>query len=102
MTQLGVESTTIACNHIVSKEVVVEMALGVRDKLNVDYGLATSGIAGPSGAEEDIPIGTVCVALATPYNTIAETFYLKGSREEVIDKATEKALLMLKETLENN
>ena len=102
ITQLGVESTTIACNHIVSKEVVVEMAQGVRDKLNVDYGLATSGIAGPGGAEEDIPVGTVCVALATPYNTLAEIFYLNGSRDEVIDKATEKALLMLKETLENN
>ena len=101
-TELGVQSATISSNHIVSKEVVVEMAQGVRNKLNVDYALATSGIAGPSGAEEDIPIGTVCVALATPYNTIAETFYIEGSREKVIDKATEKALLMLKKTLENN
>lgn len=102
MTELGVQSTTIDRNHIVSKKVVVEMAQGVRSKLNVDYGLATSGIAGPSGAEEDLPIGTVCVALATPSNTLAETFYFNGSREEVIDRATEKALLMLKETLENN
>ncbi|MBJ10884.1 MAG: competence/damage-inducible protein A [Flavobacteriales bacterium] len=102
ITELGVESTTIARNHIVSKEVVVEMAQGARNKLNVDYALATSGIAGPSGAEEDIPIGTVCVALATPNNTIAETFYIEGSRVKVIDKATEKALLMLKKTLENN
>ena len=101
-TELGVQSATISSNHIVSKEVVVEMAQGVRNKLNVDYALATSGIAGPSGEEEDKPIGTVCVALATPYNTLAETYYFNGSREEVIDKATEKALLMLKETLENN
>ena len=102
LTELGVQSNTIARNHIVSKEVVLEMAQGVRNKLNVDYGLATTGIAGPTGAEEDLPIGTVCVALATPYNALAETFYINGSREEVIDKATEKALLMLKETLENN
>ena len=101
-TELGVQSATISSNHIVSKEVVVEMAQGVRNKLNVDYALATSGIAGPSGEEEDKPIGTVCVALATPYNTLAETYYFNGSREEVIDKATEKALWMLKETLENN
>ncbi len=101
-TELGVQSTTIASNHIVSKDVVIEMAQGLRNKLNVDYALATSGIAGPSGAEENKPIGTVCVALATPYNTLAETYYLNGSREEVIDKATEKALWMLKETLENN
>lgn len=101
-TELGVESITISRNHIVSEEVVVEMAQGVRNKLNVDYALATSGIAGPGGAEEDKPVGTVCVALATPHNTISETFYFKGSREEVIDKATEKALWMLKETLENN
>ena len=101
-TELGVKSTTIALNHIVSKEVVVEMAQGVKNKLNVDYALATSGIAGPGGTKQDKPIGTVCVALATTNNTIAETFYFKGSREEVIDKATEKALWMLKETLENN
>jgi len=101
-TELGVESTTIARNNIVSEEVVEEMAQGVRNKLNVDYALATSGIAGPGRASEDKQIGTVCVALATPYNTIVETFYFNGSREEVIDKATEKALWMLKETLENN
>ena len=101
-TELGVKSTTIALNHIVSKEVVVEMAQGVKNKLNVDYALATSGIAGPGGTKQDKPIGTVCVALATTNNTIAETFYFKGSREEVIDKATETALWMLKETLENN
>ena len=101
-TELGVESTTIVRNHIVSEDVVVEMAKGVRNKLNVDYGLATSGIAGPGGAEENKPVGTVCVALATPHKTISETFYFKGSRDEVIDKATEKALWMLKETLENN
>ena len=101
-TELGVESTTITCNHVVSEEVVLEMAQGVRNKLNVDYALATSGIAGPGGADNDKPIGTVCVALATPSNTLTKTFYLNGSREEVINKATEKALLMLKETLENN
>ena len=102
MTELGVDLKTIACNHVVSEEVVLEMAQGVRNKLNVDYALATSGIAGPGGADKDKPIGTVCVALATPNNTLAETFYFNGSREEVIDKATEKALWMLKETLENN
>ena len=101
MTELGVDLKTIACNHVVSEEVVLEMAQGVRNKLNVDYALATSGIAGPGGADKDKPIGTVCVALATPNNTLAETFYFNGSREEVIDKATEKALWMLKETLEN-
>lgn len=98
--ELGVKSKTIADNHIISEEVVVEMAQGVKNKLNVDYALATSGIAGPGGGDK--PIGTVCVALATPHNTIAQTFYFKGSREEVIDKATEKALWILKETLENN
>ena len=99
--QLGVKSTTINDNNLVSKEVVIEMAQGVKNNLDVDYALATSGIAGPSGAEQGRPIGTVCIALATNHNTIAETFYFEGSREEIIDKATEKALLMLKETLEN-
>ena len=101
-TMLGITSATIINNHIVSEDVVIEMAKGVKNKLNVDYALATSGLAGPGGAGEDKPSGTVCIALSTPVKNLADTFHFKGSREEVIDKATEKALLILKKTLENN
>ena len=78
------------------------MAKGIKNKLNVDYALATSGIAGPEGGEIDKPIGTVCIALVGPSFNQAKTFYFKGSREEIIQKATGKALMMLKEKLENN
>ena len=101
-TVLGVKSKTITSNHIVSEEVVIEMARGIKNKLNVDYALATSGIAGPEGGEIDKPIGTVCIALVGPSFNQAKTFYFKGSREEIIQKATGKALMMLKEKLENN
>lgn len=99
--QLGVSLETIALHHVVSEEVVKEMAQGVKNKLGVDYALATSGIAGPDGGEKNKPVGTVCIALATPFQTIAQTYYFTGSRCEVIEKATEKALWMLKESLEN-
>ena len=101
-TVLGVKSKTISSNHIVSEEVVIEMAKGIKNKFNVDYALATSGIAGPEGGEIDKPIGTVCIALVGPSFNQAKTFYFKGSREEIIQKATDKALMMLKEKLENN
>ena len=98
--QLGVRAQTLANHHIVSEAVVKEMAQGVKDRLNTDYAIATSGVAGPGGAEEGRPVGTVCVAIASPNDLNTYTFHLKGNRNDVIEKATEKTLWALKETLE--
>lgn len=98
--QLGVRSKTLANHHIVSEAVVKEMAQGVKERLNTDYAIATSGVAGPLGAEGGKPVGTVCVAIASPTDLNTYTFHLKGNRNDVIEKATEKSLWVLKETLE--
>jgi nicotinamide-nucleotide amidase len=50
------------------------MATGVRRISGSTYGLATSGIAGPSGGTEDKPLGTVCVGISTKDQTLAYTF----------------------------
>lgn len=49
---------------VVSKQVVEQMALNGRLKLGVDFCIATSGIAGPDGGSDEIPVGTVWIALA--------------------------------------
>ena len=41
------------------------MAAGVRRIAESDYGLATSGIAGPDGGTDEKPVGTVCIGLAS-------------------------------------
>ncbi len=63
---LGVKSETLSSHGAVSEATVAEMAEGVRKLFNADYGLASSGIAGPDGGTSDKPVGTVWIACAGP------------------------------------
>ena len=61
---LGVNARTIDRYGAVSEQTAKEMARGVRQVSGATYGLSVSGIAGPGGATEDKPVGTVCIGLA--------------------------------------
>ena len=63
---LGVKSETLSSHGAVSEATVAEMAEGVRALFNADYGLASSGIAGPDGGTTDKPVGTVWIGCAGP------------------------------------
>ena len=63
---LGVSPETLSTHGAVSEETVEAMAKGVRSLFHADYGLASSGIAGPDGGTEDKPVGTVWIACAGP------------------------------------
>lgn len=71
---LGVKPKTLEKYGAVSEETVHEMAEGVRKITGSNYGLATSGIAGPDGGTENKPVGTVCIGLAGPASTIARKY----------------------------
>lgn len=92
---LGVPAEMIKMHGVVSEEVVRCMAKSVRKALNTNYSIATSGIAGPSGGSETKPVGTVWIAWATPKGTYAECFHLGKLREQVTDRACQKALVGL-------
>lgn len=92
---LGVKKESIEAHGVVSEEVVAQMAEGVKKAIGTDCAIATSGIAGPSGATPNKPIGTVCIAIATPERTIASTFHFPGTRDRVIDRASTTALTLL-------
>lgn len=68
---LGVLPETIEQFGAVSDETAKEMAEGVRRISGADYGVSTSGIAGPSGGTDEKPVGTICVAVAGPRRTVA-------------------------------
>jgi nicotinamide-nucleotide amidase len=63
---LGVLPETIERYGAVHEETAKEMAEGARRVSGADYGLATTGIAGPGGGTDKKPVGTVCIGLATP------------------------------------
>lgn len=71
MNVLGVSAQTLEKYGAVHQETVKEMALGAKRLCGADYGLATSGIAGPDGGSAAKPVGTVCIALA--FNDQIET-----------------------------
>lgn len=61
---LGVKAETLQSVGAVSEETAKEMALGVRNLFGSDFGLASTGIAGPDGGSEEKPVGTVWIACA--------------------------------------
>lgn len=92
---LNVDPAAIETHGAVSEEVASQMAEGVRKAIGTDCAIATSGIAGPSGATPGKPVGTVCIAIATPERTVAATYHFPGTRDRVIDRASTSALTLL-------
>ncbi len=64
--QLGVSADTLAAFGAVSEQVAGEMAVGVRDAFDSTWGVATTGISGPSGGTAEKPVGLVYIAVAGP------------------------------------
>jgi nicotinamide-nucleotide amidase len=80
MRQLGVKPETLEKHGAVSESTISEMANLVRTKFNTDIGVATSGIAGPGGATQDKPVGTVWIAYSDKYQTVARKLQLSKDR----------------------
>ncbi|HEC95362.1 MAG TPA: CinA family protein [Thermoplasmatales archaeon] len=100
MELLGVAADVIEKHGAVSEETARAMAEGVRERSNVDIGIATTGIAGPTGGTREKPVGLVYIALADGKQTIVKKFLFKGDRLANKENACEAALSMLHELLE--
>jgi nicotinamide-nucleotide amidase len=98
---LGVRPETLAQFGAVSAETALEMARGARAALNVDFALATTGIAGPDGGSTEKPVGLVWFALvddAGEVTTQRSTF--PGQRADIRDRAAMTALSLIWRRLE--
>jgi nicotinamide-nucleotide amidase len=93
---LGVPAEVLAEHGAVSEETALAMAVGVRDLMGADYGLATTGIAGPTGGTEEKPVGTVFVAIADAEGTICRGQIWPGTREQFKMRVSQNALNMLR------
>ena len=96
---LGVPSETIEKHGVVSQEVVESMAVGVRNLMEADFGVATTGVAGPSGGTEENPVGTVWIGVASHSGVVSKRFNFGKDRENVINRATIAAYEMLRESI---
>jgi len=92
--ELGVNRVTIERYGAVSEETVIEMARNVKDKFSADYGLASSGIAGPGGGTPDKPVGLIWIACAHGNDVRTRKLNLTKDREVNI-RLTSVALLTL-------
>jgi PncC family amidohydrolase len=97
---LGVKEETIEKYTAVSHQTAEEMALGVRRLMDADIALATTGIAGPTGAMPGKPVGLVYIALASEKGSQSEEFTFQGNREGNKKSFAQAALSMLKEELD--
>ena len=79
----------------VSKEVAEEMANGIRKKSNVDIGISTTGIAGPTGGTIEKPVGLVYIAISSNEKTIVKKYKFSGDRLQNKENTCNEALQML-------
>ena len=95
---LGVAEATLATHGAVSRETAMAMAEGALRTSGAEIALASTGIAGPGGATEGKPVGTVWIALhdARTGAGRARRFEFPGPREVVRDRASKAALQMLR------
>lgn len=80
---LGVKKETLDQFGAVSEETVREMALGVRSKFQADFGLSSSGVAGPDGGSEEKPVGTIWIACA--FGDLVETKKLQLTQDRALN-----------------
>ncbi|MBS0622001.1 MAG: nicotinamide-nucleotide amidohydrolase family protein [Verrucomicrobia bacterium] len=93
---LAVNPSTLLKYGAVSEETVVEMVRGLLPLMEVDVGVAISGIAGPTGGTLEKPVGTVCfAAMRRGKEPVFSTLRFAGSRAAVIERSINHALAEL-------
>lgn len=92
---LGVKTQTLKKFGAVSAECASEMAIGARKRFKTDLAIATTGIAGPTGAVKGKPVGMVYIAWAAGNRLQVKRFRFRGSRKNIIVQTAQKALQIL-------
>lgn len=97
---LGVSWDTLNTRGAVSRETVLEMARGVRQRMKADLAVSISGIAGPGGGTPEKPVGTTWIGLAAEDGEWAKVYQFSEDREGNKALAAEAALKVLLDYLQ--
>lgn len=92
---LGVPAGIIEKFGVVSSETVISMAENARRLASSDYAVSISGVAGPDGGTDKIPVGTVWIGWACPGSNGSERNVFSGSRGEIREKAALRAMQII-------
>lgn len=98
---LDVSRGDIAAHGAVSREVSVAMAKGVSGLMRSSCSMSTTGIAGPDGGTKFKPVGTVWISAKYKDQIVSELKHFDGNRIQVIESATDHAMVMLIKLLRN-
>ena len=99
MELLDVSENMLKKYGAVSMEVAKSMAKDVRIKSNVDIGISTTGIAGPTGGSKEKPVGLVFIAVSMERNTVVKKFNFSGDRSQNKKSTCDATLDMLLDVL---
>lgn len=98
---LGVSGETIVRFGAVSEETCTEMANGARQRAGATYGLATTGIAGPTGGTAEKPVGLTYIGVSSDDGCRIKRIVYSGNRDDVRRRASHGALWLLFDLLTN-
>ena len=94
--RLGVDPALIEAHGAVSEEVATAMAEGIRQRAGSDFGLAVTGIAGPTGGTPDKPVGLTFIAVTGTQGTRCGKFRFHQDRVRNKERAAQAALNLLR------
>jgi len=97
---LGVPPELIATHGAVSEPVARAMAQGIKNRLNTDFGIGITGIAGPDSDGSQKSVGTVFLALATPGETLCKPLNIDADRQRVRLMSVNYALDLIRRFIE--
>lgn len=98
---LNVDKGFIAQYGAVSEPVAKSMVENMCLQLGVESGVATTGIAGPSGGSTEKPVGTIFIGVKIKDEISIEKYVLRGDREEFMLRAFNTAFVQFKNLLDN-
>jgi len=99
---LGVRPETITTHGAVSEETCTEMAHGIRNRTGATWGLATTGVAGPTGGTDKKPVGLVFFGIAFEDGSRIKRMRYRGNRGIIRERTARGALWLLFDRLQGD
>ncbi len=101
MSLLGVSQEVLVEQTAVCEEVAKQMVVGACKALNTDYAISSTGYAGPTGGDDDIPVGTIWLACGNQDRQVAMKIFEDHGRDINLAIATNKVTQMFLDFLKS-